>query len=188
LEKNQIIFEGKEYNKLDIDGKKAGKWIEFEIDNSIIELTSGSGENTHFQEEIKLEYRPINDGEFNGYKKLISEKVDTIEGVLIYDLKYLEIRNKIPSDVYVIEGKGDFKNGKKDGNWDYYYPSGVLKKTIIYNDGFPIKSFKINREDGSLMLDLIKIKDENWHVIKYSQDGKKLETIPDKIENLKMLY
>jgi len=188
LEKNQIILEGKEYNKLDSKGKKVGKWIEFEIDNSLIELTLGSGENAHFQEEIKFEYRPFNDGEFNGYKKLISEKVDTIEGDLFYDLKYLEIRNKIPSDEYIIEGKGNFKNGKKDGLWDYFYHSAVLKKTIIYKDGFPIKSFKINREDGSLMLDIIKIKDENWQVIKYSQDGKKLETITDKIENFKMLY
>ena len=139
------------YNKTDSFGNQIGKWIKFEIDNSLIELTLGSGENGHVYDESIIEYRPLIKGEYYGIKTLISEKVDTINNVLYYDLKYLEIRDKIPTDLYFITEAGCYVNNKKEGLWNYYYNSGNIKKSINYKNGLPANDFKVFRNDKTLI-------------------------------------
>jgi len=47
-----------------------------------------------------------------------------------------------PSKLYYLNNlwcSGSYKNGKKDGEWQFYLNSGRLAKTTIYQDGRKIK-------------------------------------------------
>lgn len=188
LKKNHLILNGETYNKIDSSNKKTGKWISYSIDNSIIELALGSGENFHVYDESIIEYRALKKEENFGIKTLVNTKVDTIDSVLYYDNKYLEIRDKIPPDLYFITNIGDYKCDKKEGLWEYFYESGNLKKTIYYLNGLPEKDFKIFRDDKSLMIEMTKINEDLWEVKKYNPDGTLVDTQIGSIDKFKMIY
>ncbi len=188
LKKNHLILNGETYNTIDSSGKKTGKWINFTIDNSIIELNLGSGENVHFYDESIIEYRALEKEEYFGIKTLISEKVDTIDSVLYYDSKYQEIRDKVPPDLYFMTSVGDYKSDKKDGLWNYFYKSGNIKKTIYYLSGFPVRDFEVFRDDKTLMIAMSKTKEGLWEVKKYETDGTLIDTQIGDIDKFKMIY
>lgn len=188
LMKNHIILNDEIYNKIDSSGKKTGKWINFTIDNSIIELTLGSGENVHSYDESIIEYRALEKDEYFGMSTLISEKVDTIDNVLYYDSKYLEIRDKVPEDLYFITSIGDYNSDKKQGLWNYFYESGNIKKTIYYLNGLPNKEFEVYRDDKTLMIEMSKTKDRLWEVKKFKSNGTLIDTQIGDIEKFKIIY
>ncbi len=190
LEKEFVLLNEKKFNK--IEGvKQVGEWINYGMKAlNIIDDNEwlGSGDGFHTQVKYVFEYRALNKDEYYGIRYLISEKIDTIDGELYYDSDYLEIRNKIPSELYYIKGKGAYRNNKKIGKWNYYYQSGRVLKSIIYENGLPVNNFRIFRENGSIMIELIKINQTDWSITKYNEAGIKLDTFTNKTDQFKMLY
>ncbi len=188
LKKNHLILNGEIFNKIDPSGRKTGKWINFTIDSSIIELTMGSGEDIHFCDKSIIAYRSLEKDEYFGIKTLISEKADTIDSDIHYDSEYLEIRDKIPNDLYFITSIGDYKRDKKEGLWKYFYKSGNIKKSIYYLNGLPDNDFEVYRDDKTLMLKFSKTKDLFWELKKYESDGTLIDTQIGDIDKFKMIY
>ena len=176
----------------DIVGRKTGEWIHYELNypNGIIpfDYILASGEDFHEHSSIYSKYRPLKESEYNGILVLLNEEIDTIRGEVYYDLEYNKIQNKIPPNLYSLENRGYYTKGLKNGLWEYYYCSGLLKKKIEYKNGLPVSNYKIYREDGSVMIGLFQKSDSIWEVSKYKKDGKFIETITDRIEKFKELY
>ena len=47
--------------------------------------------------------------------------------------------------------KGDLKNDKKEGTWEFYYDNGQLQAVEKYSGGSPVGVWKYYGEDGSLL-------------------------------------
>ncbi len=191
LEQEYVELNGERFNKSALSGDKTGEWVEYGMHvNSIIDFEEwlGSGDGFHTRENVKFEYRPLKKGEYFGIRYLISEKSDTINGDVYYHCSYLEIRNKIPSELYYIKAKGSYVSNQKEGEWKFYYPSGNILKNITYKNGVPVDNFNIYRKNGNVMIEIIKINNAAWTVTKYNKDGLKLETAIKKIEQFDILY
>jgi len=192
LFQDYVILNNEKLNFIDRSGNKTGKWIDYEIcyPNNIlpIEIVLGSGDNVHFYSTIYCTYRPLNEGEYDGIKILLSKKVDSTENVKYYNLEYREIHYKIPSTLLCIESIGNFKNSLKQGLWEYFYPSGKTKKKIYYKNGIPTSNFKIYRENGTLMIGFVIKNDSTCEISKYKENGDLIETIISELNEFKELY
>ncbi len=191
LYKDFIELHGLKYNLIN-DEIKTGNWIEFSIEDNTTISSLGSGVDVHFHYTIYQKYRPLEQGEYNGIEKLISENgPDTKNGQIIYSGNYQKITNRVPPDKYYISGKGSYNNDKKQGDWIYYHKNGKLKKEIMYEDGIPKAGFIIFRNDETKMIEVtkeIKDDDEYWQVIKYSETGKEIGREKHTIEDLMEIY
>jgi hypothetical protein len=191
LEQEYVELNGERFNKSALSGDKIGEWIEYGMHvYSIIDIEEWlvSGDGFHTCENVKFEYRPLKKGEYCGIRYLISEKTDTIDGDVYHHCSYLEIRNKIPSELYYIKAKGSYMSNKKEGEWKYYYSSGNILKNITYKNGIPVDNFCIYRNNGSVMIEIVKINNADWTITKYNKDGLKFETTIKKTEQFEMLY
>ncbi len=192
LEANHLLLNNKEINKSNTKGEKYGEWIEYDIDlfkvNRNIDEICASGDGFHSYSTIYNKFRALKGNEYDGILIETELSVDTIDGVLYYGGTYNKIMNRVPKDFYFIEGRGYYKDDKKDGEWKYYYKSGHLKKSIIYSLGIPILSYKIFREDGTLMMFITKYDKTNWCAQKYSPEGIKFETIIRPLKMFEILY
>jgi antitoxin component YwqK of YwqJK toxin-antitoxin module len=67
------------------------------------------------------------------------------KGDLIYMSTYFNDKLNGPHFVYIndkIWYSGTYKNGKRDGEWKFYFFDGVLKKTVYYDSGKVIKKIR----------------------------------------------
>jgi len=187
IEENYLILNGKKWNQIE-NNIKNGMWLEYEIDDPNITFGSGSGDNFHVYELIKAEYRSLKPNEYYGIKYTISSKCDTVNEVIRCREHSIEIKNKIPSRLYSIVGKGKYDNHKKENLWTYFYPDNVVKKVIFYVNGLPFNSFNIYRNDKSILMKIKKINETEWEICKYSESGDILDCEINSIEEFKELF
>lgn len=193
LKKDCILFKEVKYNCVDENLNKTGSWIEYgENQSSIIENATGydaeSEVDCHWYTNVTIKYRPLEIGEKDGMRLIKREKLDTSFMDKRYHIEAEEIQSKIPPDSYYFKAKGKYDLNKKSGRWTYFYQTGKILKEIIYKNDLPDKSFKILREDGTLMINVEKIDNIQWKVSKYSELGKLKETQIGQIDKFKMLY
>jgi hypothetical protein len=185
---------GVKYNRLNSDFKRTGSWIVYGIKKDLFLSSCASGYDTetmvdcHWYTDVSMKYRLLKDTEIEGERIVLEERLDTTFNDKRYYIQAQEIHSKIPPDVYFIVSKGKYENGKKFGIWTYYYQTGIVRKTINYNNNIPIESFKIFRENGTLMLSAEKISNSKWKILKYSKEGIVIEQKIGSIEEFKMLY
>jgi antitoxin component YwqK of YwqJK toxin-antitoxin module len=177
---NHILYRGQQFNRI-INGVKQGMWIEYTIDDSpdYYILGSGldlkSGQEVHFQNDIQIQYRPHKPSEKEGERIILDKSIDTTSVGIIYSASVLEIHNKVPANQFHITARGKYINDKKNGRWMYYYIAGNIRKEIEYLDGLPATGFKIFRENGNLMFDVIRINYADWKICRYSETGKLID-------------
>ena len=148
----------------------------------------GSGDNIHIYSNLYIEYRPLSKDEYYGMYKMTSERSDSIKGVKYIHEEGIEFRNKIPPEHYYIASIGIYQNDQKEGEWNYYYSSGALIKSIRYKNGVPIRSFKIYYENKKIKVKMKKKNETTWTATQYSPKGKKLRVITNEVTHFKMLY
>lgn len=190
LKCDHIVLNGNILNKINPEGKKEGEWMEYDFTESrynIIDIM-GSGDNVHFYGTLYYEYRPLSNDEHYGMHKMTSYQVDTIDGVQYIHHVEIELRNKIPPEYYYISSKGRYQNNEKEGKWNYFYISGTLIKSIVYQNGLPIKSFKIYNENKKIKAKIKRNNETTWTAIQYSPEGRKFRKITNEITHFKMLY
>lgn len=190
LECDHIVLNGKIINNTNKEGKKEGEWKEFDFTESRFEIwySMGSGDNIHIYSTLHIEYRPLSKNEYYGMYKMTSKSSDSIEGVKYIHEEGIEFRNKIPTEHYYIASNGIYQNDQKEGKWNYYYSSGTLIKSIIYEKGIPVKSYKIYAENGKIKAKMKRKNRTTWTAIQYSPEGKKLWKITNEVKHFKMLY
>jgi hypothetical protein len=165
-----------------------GNWIHYEIYDNTFIVALSSGFNEHWHDNIINQYRPLKHNEYNGIKIRINEVIDTIDGAIYHTGEYYKILDRIPPDKYYITSKGNYLNDLKNGKWTYYYKSGKIRKEILYNNNMPKSSFKIFRENETLMIAVFKISDLKWKVCRYSESGAKISCEIKQIDDIKILY
>jgi hypothetical protein len=194
LKKNCIQFQGVKYNFLDDNLNKIGDWIEYGESQNLMLLECASGYDSesdvdcHWYTNVTIKYRPLEIGEKDGMRIVKSEKLDTSFMDKRYHIEAEEIQSKIPPDSYYFKARGKYDFNKKSGRWTYFYQTGKILKEIIYKNDLPDKSFKIFREDGTLMISVDKIDNTHWEIAKYSELEKLKETQTGKIDEFKILY
>ncbi len=187
LNDNFIEINGKKYNYLENE-IKSGNWIEFKLPNKTTIMRMGSGFMQHTHEKVAIEYRHLNQGEYNGIEILQSTKTDTTNIGIIISSDFLKIENRIPPDKYFITGKGNYKNNLKDGKWIYFHENGKIKTKITYKNGLPIKGYKVFRNDGKLMIETKRIDKANWKICKYDDNGKLIVCENKKLNEFELIY
>lgn len=188
LNDNYLERNGHKYNRIEND-MKTGKWIEYTIEDNILNIRLASGIDAHWHDNIYTEYRPLNQGEYCGIEILTSEKViGEIDGDTIYGGNYIKVVNKIPPGIYKISGHGKYRNNKKEGKWSYFHLNQRFKKEIKYKKGLPQKGFIIYRPVGTIMFEVIKINAADWEIIKYSESGEEKERTIKKMNEFKALF
>jgi antitoxin component YwqK of YwqJK toxin-antitoxin module len=192
LHQNYILLGDEKLNLVNNEGKKTGKWVEYKMGYPM-ELVPQSDYHPSRPNEIyeiayEDEFRPLKEGEYEMITIFQSERIDSFRNEKIHRQKYKVIHSKIPSELYLIQGIGNYKNNLKHGAWKYFYQTGELKKEITYEKGIPKGDFDINRENGTLMIRFVKINDSVWEVSKYNENEVIFETIRDKIEKFNGLY
>jgi len=191
---DHIQLKGVKYNCMSENLKKTGSWIDFGIyyGSGVLECASGydpeSNVDCHWYTNSSIIYRPLKENEKEGFQIITSTELDTSFRDKRYYIKAEEIRSKIPAEEYFIEAKGKYDNGKKTGLWTFYYKTGVVRKRINYNNDIPVESFKVYRENRTLMMNLEKINNSKWKLSKYSEKGNIIELKIVSIEDFKMLY
>lgn len=194
LKKDYILFQGVKYNCVDENLNKIGNWIEYGENQNLIILESASGYDAesdvdcHWYTNVTTKYRPLEIGEIDGMRLIKSEKLDTSFMDKRYHIEAEEIQSKIPPDSYYLKARGKYDVNKKSGRWTYLYQTGKVLKEIIYKNDLPYKSFKIFREDGTLMINVEKIDNMQWQVAKYSKLEKLIEIKTGQIDEFEMLY
>lgn len=194
LKKDYILFQGVKYNCVDENLNKIGNWIEYGENQNLIMVESASGYDAesdidcHWYTNVTIKYRPLEKEEIDGLRVIKSEKLDTSFSDKRYHIEAEEIQSKIPPDTYFIKSKGKYEINKKSGKWTYFYQTGKIRKEIIYKNDLPDKSFKIFREDGTLMINVEKIDNMQWKVSKHSEFEKLKESKIRQIDEFKMLY
>jgi hypothetical protein len=194
LNKDHILLNGIRYNRISEDFKRIGSWINYGIkhDFSISECASGYDTKTyvncHRYTNVTIKYRQLKDSETEGERIILKEILDTTFNDKRYHIKAEEIHSKIPPEVYYIVSKGMYENGKKSGIWTYFYQSGIVRKVINYNKSIPTESFKIFRENETLMLSAEKISSSKWKISKYSEEGIIIEIKTGPIEEFKKIF
>lgn len=191
---NCILFRGREYNKL-INGLKHGKWIDYYIidDNeSVFSCASGvnlnNGKDVHWYIFSENVYRPLKPLEKEGEQIVLSSVVDSTFGDITYEISELIIFSKMPSELFYITSRGNYRNDLKTGKWIFYYKSGTVRKEIDYLNGLPTTGFDVFRENGKLMIEIIRLNDSDWFICKYSETGEILECGIKKIDEFRSLY
>ena len=189
---NHILIGKQEYNRI-INGAKQGPWIDFTIVNDEFSTANASGydsngNNVHWYIMTQMEFRPLRAMEKEGERKVLSEKVDTTFGDRRFDISALRIHSKVPPDKYYVNAKGNYRNDLKTGKWIFYHNSGSVRKEIEYSNGLPTAGFKIFRENGNLMFDIIRLNNTDWRVCRYSETGKLLDCEIKKIDEFRDLY
>lgn len=187
LQDNCVIFQNNEYNKYS-DSLKSGLWIDYEIDDPYIEIENGSGEKYHTEIATYSEFRSLKKNEYCGMKVKIKESTHYYDGDEYYSCTYNRITNKIPPDCYNLLAIGEYRNNLKIKEWTYYYRSKKVLKSIYYTEGLPSNDFKVFRENGSLMIEVIKTAPTCWEIKKYSEAGKILSCEYMEIDDFKLLY
>ncbi|MFZ7132261.1 MAG: hypothetical protein ACOWWR_07880 [Eubacteriales bacterium] len=194
LRSDYLILKGDTLNKINSQKERIGKWIKYEINDyyGFSELASGfdneTGMDCHWHTYGNYVYRALKAGEKEESRIIRKEEIDTIKGSIFHDLKVDLIRSKIAPEDYSIISEGKYRNNKKHGTWKYYTKTGKNSKTIKYQNGLPIESFNIYRNDGSLMISAEKQKDSLWIVAKHSKEGKRFDIKKDSIKNFPLLY
>lgn len=179
-----ILFQNKKYNKFE-DGKKSGAWLEYDFFPDLsFSVTPSILENIR----VKDVFRPLKNDEFNGIKILVNSTTDTINDLIVYNITYHRVFDYISPDKFYITAKGQYKNNKKSGDWVFFYMSGEIKKKITYANGLPLNDFKIFRENGSIMLDIIKLSRDTWEVCRYNELGEKISCEIKVLDEIKELY
>ena len=188
-----ILFRGQEYNRT-INGVKQGKWIYYTIDvnESLYALGSGydpkSGKETHSYVSTDFEYRPLEAFEKEGERRVLSSEIDTTFGDVRYHISRIIVYSKVPSKFYYITSRGNYINDLKTGKWTSYYRTGAVKKEIEYINGLPTTGFKIFRENGVIMFDVIRLNNTDWNICRHSETGKLLDCELKKIDEFRRLY
>lgn len=190
LECDHIVLNGKIINKINQEGNKEGEWKEFDFTESRFGIwrSIGSGDNIHIYSTLYIEYRPLLKDEYYGIYKITSERSESIQGVKYIHREGIKFRNKIPPEHYYIASNGIYQKDQKEGKWNYYYSRGTLIKSIIYENGVPVRSFKIYDENGKIKAKMKKNNRTTWTAIQYSPEGKKLREITDELKHFKALY
>jgi antitoxin component YwqK of YwqJK toxin-antitoxin module len=149
-----------------------------------------SGENNHWHDKTNTIYRPLETDEYNGKTYLKSSEMEIwrSKGDTIYDRILDKIDNRVPKRVYHITAKGKYRNDFKEGKWVYYHNNGILKKEIHYQSLIPTKGISIYRPNNSKMIDVIKISDDNWEIIKYSESVIEIERMKRKTKEIELLF
>jgi antitoxin component YwqK of YwqJK toxin-antitoxin module len=190
---NYILFQGKKYNRI-INGVKQGKWIDFIIMNDYGMLEYGSGVNTdsgqeiHFENDVQIEYRPLKTTEKEGDRIVLYKSVDTTSIGIIYYASVKEIHSIVPGNQFYITAMGRYKDDLKIESWTFYHRTGEIKKEIDYLNGLPTTGFKIFRDNGVLMFDVIRLNNTDWNICRYSETGKLLDCELKKIDEFSRLY
>jgi len=187
LQDNCVIFQNNEYNKYS-DSLKSGLWIDYEINDPYIEIENGSGDKYHTEIATYSEFRSLKKNEYCGMKVTIKESTHYYNGDEYYSCTYNRITNKIPHDCYNLLAIGEYRNNLKIKEWTYYYRSKKVLKSIYYTEGLPSNGFKVFRENGSLMIEVLKTAPTCWEIKKYSEAGKILSCENMKIDDFKLLY
>ncbi len=130
LKANHIVINGQVFNELK-SGVKEGYWIQYEF----IPFAKEEGGPWHGHKRwgyysVDTIYRPLQEGEFSGIKNVIAND-STIRdnGWKSYNYEAEIIIDYILPSQYYIESKGNYKNGKKIGLWEYYNQEGKLIRT-----------------------------------------------------------
>jgi hypothetical protein len=189
---NHILIGGHEYNRV-INGAKQGPWIDFTINNDEFSISNASGydrngNNVHWYTMTQMEFRPLRTMEKEGEIQVLTEKVDTTFGDRRYDISALSIHSRVPPDKYYVTAKGNYRNDLKTGKWTFYHNSGSVRKEIEYSNGLPTSGYKIFRENGDLMIDVIRLNNTDWNICRYSEKGKLLDCELKKIDEFRPLY
>jgi hypothetical protein len=182
-----MVLDGKQLN-LTSNHNKTGLWIEYILieKGCAITITKDSAENCYYK--IALEYRPLAANEYCGMLQLVEHRTDTaVNGIQCFKL-FRNISNKLPSEVFQVLSRGNYTNNLKEGEWEYFHKNGQPAKQIHYSKGLPDRGFKVFREDGTISLEIIKLKEGIWEIYKYSDTMRKVGGKRLKIEDLKALY
>jgi hypothetical protein len=127
LKANHIIINGQVFNELK-SGVKEGYWIEYKFIPFIKEegaLWQGPKRWGYYS--VDTIYRPLQEGEYSGIKNVkADDSTNRDNGWKSYNYEAEIIMDYIPSSLYYIESKGNYKNGKKVGLWEYYNQEGKL--------------------------------------------------------------
>ena len=88
----------------------------------------------------------------SGMKKLIliSALLFVVSNVYANDLP-TDGAFQIPHANGKIYLKGELKNDKKEGTWEFYYDNGQLQAVEKYSGGKPVGVWKYYEEDGKLI-------------------------------------
>lgn len=137
------IYRGYEAKGLFINGFKHGKWVETNCHTRVVSITNyNKGLITGFYKVYYEYYKPIKKS--NGYRGNI--KCDTI----LYETTFTE-GNGIWKDFHenrtTVKEVGTYKDGKKDGEWLYYYPNSVLYLKQYFEKGDLIREERIEVPD-----------------------------------------
>ena len=66
--------------------------------------------------------------------------------------------------------KGELKNDKKEGTWEFYYDNGQLQAVEKYSGGRPVDVWKYYGEDGRLLKRVDQLMDDSLGCT-WSSDG-----------------
>lgn len=194
LKKDHLLLNGIEYNRVNQNLERTGLWINYSISelNSYFEMASGfdleSDVDCHWYTEFTNTYKPLDENEKDGDRVILSERIDTSFNDKRYHIKAVDIYSKVPPESYFITDRGKYENDKKNGEWIYYYESGVIMKIINYKEGRPAKSYEIYRENGTLMIFAKKMGGQKWEISKYLESGELIESEIYNLEDFQMLY
>lgn len=194
LRKDHVLLNGIEFNRVNQNHERTGIWINYSISElySYFEMASGfdleSDVECHWYTEFTNKYKPLNKNEKEGYRVIISERLDTSFNDKRYHIKAEDIYSKVPPESYYIVDRGKYENDKKIGEWIYYYESGAIKKIINYKEDRPVKSYEIYRENGTIMLFVKKVGGQKWEISKFFESGELIESEVYNLEDFQMLY
>jgi hypothetical protein len=190
---NYILYRGQQYNRI-INGMKQGRWIEYTIDDSPDKYILGSGYDldsgldAHFHDYIQIQYRPFKPTETEGERIILYQNTDTSSVGIIYSASIIEIHNEVPANQFHITARGKYINNKKHGKWTFFHNAGIIRKEIEYLNGIPTTGFNIFRENGKLMIEIIRLNNYDWFICKYSENGDILDCKIKKIDEFRSLY
>lgn len=184
---DHFIFEGKKTNII-VNERKTGFWIDYNLTPSALTpvILKDSAQNCYHK--IQNEYRPLAEGESDGFMILLPQISDTIINGNSCFKVFRKITNKLSAGEYRVIAKGNYLNNLKDGYWEYFHTNGQLSKRIHYTKGLPDASFQVLRDDGTISLDVQRVGENEWEVCKYSDMLRKIGCRRQKVDEFKALY
>jgi len=149
-----------------VDGNKSGIWIEYEIKKSrVVKLIhyqwsgfDSLGNDVHGTNHYTLKYKGISD----------FESMKTISPIIKENHSDFSIsQNYIPPHYYFIASKGNYLNSKKEGNWNFYFEGGSIKKVIHFKNGIPMQVFNIYSVEKEILMRITPKENGLWEVCKF---------------------
>jgi serine phosphatase RsbU (regulator of sigma subunit)/antitoxin component YwqK of YwqJK toxin-antitoxin module len=171
LNRLNILRKDKNINHTNEKNETNGKWIITNKNYSNYQLLTVETRKKKLSEEIQnaiakgYEYDTytVNEAEFNPDTDTITTYIsEHFQKIMVrqvskdYTLQFsmplysLYKRTKHIEDT-IIYASGNFKNSKKEGIWEHYYPSGKIKSKMNYQNGDLKGIYQKFSEDGSLL-------------------------------------